>query len=57
MQKIHIGFLGAGGIARAHAYSIQSLKYYYDDVPELIMESVASATAGEPGKFCGKIWF
>ncbi len=43
MQKIHIGFLGAGGIARAHVYALQALKFYYNDVPELIFESVASA--------------
>ncbi len=43
MQKIHVGFLGAGGIARAHAYALQALKFYYNRVPELIFESVASA--------------
>ncbi|SHF29071.1 Predicted dehydrogenase [Mariniphaga anaerophila] len=42
MQKIHVGFLGAGGIARAHAYALQSLKFYYSGMPELIFESVAS---------------
>ncbi len=57
MQKIHIGFLGAGGIARAHAYSIQSLKYYYDDVPELIMESVASARQESRESFAAKYGF
>ena len=26
---VRIGFLGAGGIAQAHAYALDSLKYYY----------------------------
>ncbi len=43
MQNIHIGFLGAGGIARAHAYALQSLKFYYSKVPQIHFESVASA--------------
>jgi len=43
MQKINIGFIGAGGIARAHVYAIQSLKFYYNQVPELILQSVTSA--------------
>ena len=43
MQKIHVGFLGAGGIAQAHVYSIQALKFYYGEIPEIILESVASA--------------
>lgn len=43
MQDIHIGFLGAGGIARAHAYALQSLKFYYSKVPQIHFESVASA--------------
>ncbi|MBN1985199.1 MAG: Gfo/Idh/MocA family oxidoreductase [Prolixibacteraceae bacterium] len=57
MQKIHIGFLGAGGIARAHAYSIQALKYYYSEVPELIFESVASATQESREKFARTFGF
>ncbi|MDD2381075.1 MAG: Gfo/Idh/MocA family oxidoreductase [Mariniphaga sp.] len=43
MQKIKIGFLGAGGIARAHAYALQSLKFYYSDAPEPVCELVTSA--------------
>ncbi|QGY45487.1 hypothetical protein GM418_17965 [Maribellus comscasis] len=57
MQKIHIGFLGAGGIARAHAYSIQALKYYYSEVPELIFESVASARKESRESFAQKFGF
>ena len=37
-----IGFIGAGGIARAHAFSLNSLKYYYEDISEITFESVTS---------------
>ena len=39
----NIGFIGAGGIARAHAFSLNSLKYYYDDAPDVNFISVTSA--------------
>lgn len=51
MQKIHVGFIGAGGIARAHAYAIQSLKFYYNWVPEVILYSVTSARKESREKF------
>lgn len=57
MQELHIGFLGAGGIARAHVYALQALKYYYDDVPKLVFESVASARAESREKFAEKYGF
>ncbi|NOR73626.1 MAG: hypothetical protein GQ525_00555 [Draconibacterium sp.] len=57
MQKIHVGFLGAGGIAQAHAYSIQSLKFYYKEVPEIILESVASARKDSRESFAEKYGF
>ena len=57
MQKTHIGFLGAGGIARAHAYSLQALKFYYDDVPELVFESVTSARTESREGFAKKYGF
>ncbi len=57
MQKIHIGFLGAGGIARAHAYALQALKFYYNDVPELVFESVASAHEASRQKFAAVYGF
>lgn len=41
--NVRIGFLGAGGIARAHAYALNSLKYYYPQSPEIIFEAVSSA--------------
>ncbi len=57
MQKIHVGFLGAGGIAKAHAYSIEALKYYYNNVPDIISESVASARLESREKFAAKFGF
>jgi predicted dehydrogenase len=57
MQKIHVGFLGAGGIARSHAYAMQALKYYYDSVPELVFESVASVRKESREQFAKKYGF
>ena len=57
MQNIHVGFLGAGGIAQAHVYSIQALKFYYNEVPEIILESVASARKESREKFAEKYGF
>ena len=42
MQKITIGFIGAGGIAKAHALSLNSLKFYYPQVPKIQFEAVTS---------------
>ena len=43
-EEIIAGFIGAGGIARSHIFSLNSLKYYYDDVPETELAAVCSAT-------------
>lgn len=43
MNSFRIGFLGAGGIARAHAYALQSLKFYYSHPPVAGLVSVSSA--------------
>ncbi|WP_299576904.1 Gfo/Idh/MocA family oxidoreductase [uncultured Sunxiuqinia sp.] len=42
MSTVKIGFLGAGGIAKAHAYSLNSLRYYYPEMPPVVFESVCS---------------
>jgi len=57
MQKIHVGFLGAGGIAQAHVYAIQALKFYYNTVPEIVLESVASARPESRAAFAKKYGF
>ncbi len=57
MQKIHVGFIGAGGIAQAHVYSIQALKFYYKEVPRIILESVTSARRESREAFAKKLGF
>jgi len=42
MSKIVVGFMGAGGIARSHAFALDSLKFYYDEVPEIDFYAVTS---------------
>ena len=53
MSIATIGFIGAGGIARAHAYALQALKFYYDSCPDIVFESVPrcirSAVIPSPG--------
>ena len=43
MKNVNIGFLGAGGIARAHLYALQSLHFYYRPVPAIRLVAVCSA--------------
>jgi len=57
MQEIKIGFLGAGGIARAHAYSLQAVKFYYDHTPGLEFVSVASLRKESRERFAEKYGF
>ena len=57
MDIIKIGFIGAGGIARSHAFALQALKYYYDEVPKVIFESVCSATSSTREKFASQFGF
>ncbi|HCE56384.1 MAG TPA: hypothetical protein DER09_00975 [Prolixibacteraceae bacterium] len=57
MELVKVGFLGAGGIAQAHAYSMDVLKYYYPVVPEIIRESVASVRPESREKFAQKFGF
>jgi predicted dehydrogenase len=56
-EKIVVGFLGAGGIARSHAYSLNSLKYFYNDVPEIEFGAVSSVTQESRGAFAEKYGF
>ncbi len=57
MQKIHVGFIGAGGIAQAHVYAIEALKFYYNEIPEIILESVSSARPESRERFAQKYGF
>jgi predicted dehydrogenase len=56
-EKIVAGFIGAGGIARAHAFALNSLRYYYNDVPEIETHSVCSASEKSRIFFAGKYGF
>jgi predicted dehydrogenase len=57
MSKVHIGFMGAGGIARSHAYALNALKFYYDSVPDIILECVTSAREESRAEFAAKYNF
>ena len=56
-EKISIGFLGAGGIARTHAFAINSLKYFYSEVPEIELEAVCSTRKESRDAFAAKFGF
>lgn len=57
MENFRIGFIGAGGIARAHAFSLSSLKYYYDDAPGLELVAVTSSRKKSRTTFAKKYGF
>jgi predicted dehydrogenase len=56
-KRARIGFIGAGGIARSHAFSLKSLRYYYDDVPDLEPAAVCSATPEKRDLFADRYGF
>ncbi len=56
-NKIFVGFIGAGGIARAHAFALSSLRYYYNDAPEIEFEAVCSTSEKTRSAFSAKYGF
>lgn len=52
-----VGFAGAGGIARSHAFALNSLRYYYGDSPEFELHSVCSSTASHREAFASRYGF
>lgn len=54
---VRVGFLGAGGIAQAHAYALDALKYYYGDAPDIIKVVVASPTPSSRSSFAERFGF
>lgn len=56
-EKAVIGFLGAGVIARSHAFSLNSLKYYYNEAPEIELAAVCSATKESRESFASRFGF
>lgn len=57
MENRKVGFIGAGGIARAHAFALNALKFYYDDVPDVEMKVVSSASEESRRAFAQKYGF
>ncbi|MFZ2338869.1 MAG: Gfo/Idh/MocA family oxidoreductase [Bacteroidales bacterium] len=56
-NKAVIGFIGAGGIARSHAFSLNSLKFYYPDAPEVDLAAVTSARKESRESFAARYGF
>ena len=56
-EKAVVGFIGTGGIARSHAYSLNSLRYFYNDAPEVIPAAVCSATEKSRISFADRFGF
>jgi len=57
IDRVRIGFLGAGGIAKAHAYALDALKYYYSDAPTIDKVFVASPTPESRLSFAERFGF
>ena len=56
-EKRIIGFIGAGGIARSHAFALSSLPFFYNDFPTVEKESVCSFTEESRMRFAGRFGF
>jgi predicted dehydrogenase len=56
-EKAIVGFIGSGGIARSHAYSLNALRYFYNDAPVVEMEAVCSATPESSKRFAENFGF
>ncbi len=56
-EKVIAGFIGAGGIARSHAFSLNSVKFYYSDAPEIELAAVCSASEKSRKSFAGQYGF
>ncbi|HLN55016.1 MAG TPA: Gfo/Idh/MocA family oxidoreductase [Bacteroidales bacterium] len=56
-NKVNIGFIGAGGIARPHAFALNSIRYYYSDFPEIRLAAVSSFTEKKRDAFAASFGF
>lgn len=56
-EKVTAGFIGAGGIARSHAFAINSLRYFYNDSPSIDLEAVCSLTKESRMSFAKRFGF
>jgi predicted dehydrogenase len=57
LEKAIVGFIGSGGIARSHAYALNSLRYFYNDFPEIELHAVCSATNESRMSFAKRFGF
>lgn len=57
MKATGIGFIGAGGIARAHVYALQAIQYYYQDAMPLRWVSVNSSRPESRESFAASYGF
>jgi predicted dehydrogenase len=57
INEVTAGFIGAGGIARSHAYALNSLKYYYSDVPSAHLVAVTSLNPESRKNFAERFGF
>lgn len=55
--SITAGFIGAGGIARPHAFALNSVRYYYNDSPAVRFAAVSSATEKSRDAFAARFGF
>ncbi len=51
---MNIGFIGAGGIAHAHLFALEAMKFYYSEVPAINFAAVTSATEKSRMQFASR---
>lgn len=54
---MNIGFIGAGGIAHAHLFALDAMKFYYRDAPAVNFAAVTSATEKSRMQFASRYGF
>jgi predicted dehydrogenase len=57
METYRVAFIGAGGIARAHAFGLAALPFYYDNAPAIVRKTVTSATPESRTRFAERFGF
>ncbi len=57
LKKHRIAFIGAGAIARGHAYALSALPHYYDNIPNLELIAVSSLRKESRDAFAKKYGF
>jgi predicted dehydrogenase len=57
MNIANVGFIGAGGIAKAHVYALQAIRFYYPQIPDIRLISVTSSSEASRSDFALKYGF